>query len=463
MRLPPCGALLTRRRPCNQQLLKWNPWIGVSQSEYMTVFEPFRGGVRPDDCRISLVLFGVAAMAVASQAAAQQQPPPAPAAAVQTPQSGAHGPHTHMAESIRASIDKVVVVAGTDPTNQEIQGTYEDATLGVYGGIAKGSQLGNPTTQIGGVTVGFPIPVLQLPGAIVGGIAGKAQREAQEFRDELTEELAQATGQPLTNDGLALDVFRSLQRLPGLESKLFAATTPVPEDADATLYASITGVSIVVDGDEAVLTTTAGITLKRNGDDTNLYQRTVTYEDHATLRDWNRDDKRLWHDYANYARHYLGRELSAEAFDRVRLTHTLRPKSSKNVKVSRKNQWQVASRSKAPVLAWESEFEGGDAYGPAYAALDEATISYDVEVYDDRRLVYAQDQVPDPMHQLVYELQDCKEYRWSVRPVYQVNDRIKFGDWMRSAPTAVSGIVGRGAVNGPAYTQDFATLEIDCR
>ena len=376
--------------------------------------------------------------------------------------ANAQNPHTHLAETVRASIDKVVIVAGTDPANREISGTYEDATLGVYGGIAEGSRLGTPTTQIGGVTVSFPIPVLTLPGAIAGGIAGKAQREAQEFRDELTEEIAQATGQPLTNDGLALDVFRSLQRLPGLESKLFAATTPIPEDADATLYVSITGVDIFVDGNKAVLTTTAGMTLKRKSDDTNLYERTITYEDHATLQDWNRDNKRLWHDYANYARHYLGRELSAEVFDRVVLKHTLAPKNSDTVKLARKNKWQGKTKTNSPILAWESVFEGGGAYGSAYAALDETEISYDVEIYDDRRLIYSQEQVPGPSHRLLYEIEGCKEYRWSVRPVYRVNNSLKFGSWMRTAPIPENGIVGRGAINGPAYTQDFAMLEIDC-
>lgn len=370
---------------------------------------------------------------------------------------------SHMAESIRSSINKVVIVAGTDPTEQEIKGTYEKATPGVYGGIAQGSQLGNPTTQIGGVTVGFPIPVLQLPGAIAGGIAGQAKRDLQEFRDALTDELAQATGQPLTNDGLALDVFRNLQRLPDLDSKLFAASTPVPEDTDATLYVSISGVTIDVQGKDAILTTTAGMTLRRLSDDTKLYERIISYQDRATLKDWNRNDKSLWHDYANYARHYLGRELSAEAFDRVQLTHELQPKQSGNVRVSSKNPWRTTSPSTAPVLAWDTQFEGGSSYGPAYGAIDETAISYDVEVYDNQRLVYAQEQVPDPTHRLTYELEGCKEYRWSVRPVYRVNDTVRVGAWMRAAPASEDGIVGRGAANGPAYTQDFATLEIDCR
>ena len=376
--------------------------------------------------------------------------------------ANAQNPQTHLSETVRAAIEKVVIVAGTDPTSREISGTYEDATRGVHGGIADGTRLGTPSTQVGGVTVSFPIPVLTLPGAIAGGIMGGAERQAQRFRDELTEDIARETGQPLTNDGLALDVFRSLQRVSGLESQLFAASATVPQDADATLYVSITGVEIFVDADKATLTTTAGITLKRRSDDNKLYERTVTYEDHATLQQWNRNDKKLWHDYANYARHYLGRELSAEAFDRVALKHALTPRKSDSVKLSRRNPWQGKTKSTTPVLAWDSIFEGGSSYGSALASLDEADIAYDVEIYDERRLVYSQAQVQTDSHRLMYELEGCKEYRWSVRPVYRIGDAVRFGDWMRSAPADENGIVGRGAANGPAYTQDFAALEIGC-
>ena len=400
----------------------------------------------------------LASIAIAGPAVLHAQSPATPTGLP----ANAQNPQTHLSESVRASIDTVVIVAGTDPTNREISGTYEDATLGVYGGIAEGSRLGTPTTQVGPVTVSFPIPVLTLPGAIAGGIKGSAERKAQEFRDELTEEIAQATGQPLTNDGIALDVFRSLQRLPGLESKLFAATTPLPENADAILYVSITGVEIFVDGDKATLTTTAGMTLKRRNDEAKLYERTVTYEDHAKLQEWNRNNKRLWHDYANYARHYLGRELSAEAFGRVMLDHALSPEKSDTVKLGRKNPWQGKTDSTAPTLAWDSVFEGSSTYPAAYAALDQSAIYYDVEIYDERRLVYSQEQVQGTSHRLMYELEGCREYRWTVRPVYRIGERLKFGSWMRSAPLDDTGIVGRGAVNGPAYTQDFATLEIDC-
>ena len=373
------------------------------------------------------------------------------------------GPETHMPESIRSSIEKIIVIAGTDPTNEEITGSYEKVTPGFSGGVSQGARLGNPTTQIGGVTVGFPIPILTLPGALAGGISGQAQRDIQEFRDALTEDLARPSNQPLTNSGLALDVFRSLQRLPDLDSKLFAATTPVPDNTDAILYVTVTGVSIDVQGKDAILTTTAGMTLKHASNNTNIYERTITYQDRATLKAWTSNNKSLWHDYGNYARHYLGRELSAEAFDRVRLGHDLKPGKSGNVKVSRKNQWHGSSGSLAPTLAWQSHFEDGGSYGPAYAALDESMILYDVEVYDDHRLVYAQEQVPGPQHELMYALRGCGDFRWSVRPVYRVNNTVKFGDWMRAEPVASSGIVGRGAVDGPAYTQDFATLEIDCR
>jgi hypothetical protein len=59
-------------------------------------------------------------------------------------------------------------------------------------------------------------------------------------------------------------------------------------------------------------------------------------------------------------------------------------------------------------------------------------------------------------------------YRWSVRPSYHVDGGVKFGEWMRFnsdngiANDTGKGSVGRKASEAPAYTQDFALLEIKC-
>ncbi len=98
-------------------------------------------------------------------------------------------------------------ITGPSPANRAITGSYEKDTPGLVGGTYEGSKIGNVSKEVGGVAVNIPIPILAIPGAIVGGISGTTKREIQEFRDALTEDLAQAANQPLTNDKLALGVY----------------------------------------------------------------------------------------------------------------------------------------------------------------------------------------------------------------------------------------------------------------
>ncbi len=383
-------------------------------------------------------------------------------------QSSTPDSHTHMSEALRSAVKKVVVLPTPTPANQAITGTYERDTPGLIGGADAGRRAGTITKEVGVVEVNIPFPILTIPGAIVGGISGATKREIQEFRDALTEDLAQATHQPLTNDGLALDVYRGLQSVPGLDSKLFAPTTPIPNDTDAILYVSFNDVTIDVQGKEAILTTSAGATLRRLSDGTDLYERVVQYQDRDTLSNWTENENALWHDYANFARHYLGREISAEVFDRIELRHELRPKESDTVARVKKNEWQGVSRSTSPTLAWELTLLGSDSYGSWVNAIDESDIYYDVEIYDMHRLVYAEKQVQDPLHTLVFEIDACKTYRWSVRPSYHIGSDIKFGEWMRfnsdtdTDTDTRKGSVGKKASEAPAYIQDFALLKIKC-
>jgi hypothetical protein len=373
--------------------------------------------------------------------------------------------HTHMSDELRSSVKKIAVIAGASPANEEITGSYEEITPGFSAGASEGSQLGTLSTEIGNVSVNFPVSILTIPGAIYGGLSGQAKREIQEFRDALTEDLAKAN-QPLINDRLAQDVYQSLQSVPGLDSKLFAATTPVPNDVDAILYVSVKEVTIDVQGKEAILTSTVEAVLHRLSDKTNLYRRVVQYQDRDTLANWTENDNALWHDYANFARHYFGREISAEVFDRVELRHELQPKKSDTVALVRKNEWNGVSRSTTPTLAWDLKLLGGDSYGSWADEIDDSDIYYDLEIYDMHRPVYAERQIQGSFHKLLVDIDACKTYRWSVRPSYHVDGDIKFGEWMRIDPEesngSVNGIAGRKASDAPAYSQDFATLKIAC-
>ncbi len=427
--------------------------------------EKYRGLTHIVISRVMLLVVGATATFTPGWAA-QGQTSSEPSSNLR--QSSTPDSHTHMSEALRSAVKKVVVLPTPTPANQAITGTYERVTPGLIGGADAGRRAGTITKEVGVVEVNIPFPILTIPGAIVGGISGATKREIQEFRDALTEDLAQATHQPLTNDGLALDVYRGLQSVPGLDSKLFAPTTPIPNDTDAILYVSFNDVTIDVQGKEAILTTSAGATLRRLSDGTDLYERVVQYQDRDTLSNWTENENALWHDYANFARHYLGREISAEVFDRIELRHELRPKESDTVARVRKNEWQGVSRSTSPTLAWELTLLGSDSYGSWVNAIDESDIYYEVEIYDMHRLVYAEKQVQDPLHTLVFEIDACKTYRWSVRPSYHIGSDIKFGEWMRfnsdtdTDTDTRKGSVGKKASEAPAYIQDFALLKIKC-
>jgi hypothetical protein len=93
---------------------------------------------------------------------------------------------------------------------------------------------------------------------------------------------------------------------------------------------------------------------------------------------------------------------------------------------------------------------------------------FDVEIYDNHRKVYAERRVAGTSHQVAFELEPCTTYRWSVRPAYEIDGDLRFGDWMRVTPDedgikGRNGLVGRKASDAPAYTQDFPALEISCR
>ena len=372
------------------------------------------------------------------------------AAAAQAPES-APG---RLAEDLRDSVNRIVVIPGA-PGEQEIKGSYEKVTPGLYGGMAAGSRAANPATQVGPMTVGFPIPVLALPGMLAGGIVGVTQREMQEFRDALTEELANASRQPIDNEKLARYVYQELRTLQRPAAGLLAPTTAVPADTEAILHVDVANLAIDVEGDEAVLTTTGRVSIERRSDGSTLYERSVNYQDRAPLARWTADGNQLIEDYANFAMHYLGRQLAAETFAGTGGALGAQPAKSGSFAPERRNAWAGTSRAITPELAWTFSVPEGAV----------APDAWDVEVYDARRLVYAAQGVNGSSHTLAKPLAPCVTYRWSVRPGYRNGNALRVGDWMRAPGAGVTadGLAGRDAAAAPAYTQDFAALEIHCK
>ena len=286
----------------------------------------------------------------------------------------------NMDETVRASIRKVVVLPTPSPypPNKAVTGSYGEETPGLIEGGIKGSEIGGVNTEIGGIPIGIPFPVLRLPGAIIGGISGETKRQLQEFRDRMAEELRDAATHPLSNDALATNVFWGLKRLPSLEPKVLSLSTQVPEDTDAVLYVSLTDLTIDVQGKDAIVTTTANATLRRPSDGRDLYYANVQYQDRDSLENWTQNNSALWKTYSNFARQFIGREITAEVFDRVALTHELKPRATKTVKTVRRNDWQGESKSKSPTLAWSLDLAGGDKHAPWAEEIDEGAIFYDI-------------------------------------------------------------------------------------
>jgi hypothetical protein len=264
----------------------------------------------------------------------------------------------------------------------------------------------------------------------------------------------------LTNAALATDVFWELKNVDSVDPKLFAVTTPIPEGTEAILYISIDELTLNVQKKEAIITTSATARLERLSDRATLYRREIKYEDRDKLSNWLENDSALWHQYRVFARHYIGREISAELYERIAQPAVLAPVATANIKSVKKNVWQGRTESLTPTLAWQ--FELPDAAASAAAGAD---ILWDIEIYDSSRPVYSAKQVPGLQHTVTVPLEACKTYRWTVRPTYHLAGDRRNGWWMRAAsPNGGSnGNVGRAVSEAHAYIQDFASLEVKCR
>ncbi len=434
----------------------------------MSVQEHYRDATRTLISRATLLALGATLLISTNESGQAQGVPASPsekaakAAAVAAPQAPTFGEVVPMSEALRASITKVVLMPGGSPTNEEIDGSYEKGSHGLYGGMVAGSGATTIHKQAGPVALDIPIPILQFPAMIAGGIAGATQREIQEFRDALTEDLAKASSQQIVNEKIASGVYFEIRTAPNLEPQVFARETAVPEDTDAILYVGVRDLIIDVEGNDAIITATVIATVHRLRDETDVYETIIQYQDRDTLSNWTENDNAVWHDYANFARHYVGREIAAQVFDSAGLAHTFFPTKSSNVSVSRKNKWKGTSKSLSPTLAWELNLPADDADPAWVLGMEESDIYYDVEIYDLHRPIYSAKQIQDSVHTVTAQLEPCQTYRWSVRPSYHVGGDVKYGSWMRSGVNIGNGNIGVEASEAPAYLYDFAELEVKC-
>ena len=209
-----------------------------------------------------------------------------------------------------------------------------------------------------------------------------------------------------------------------------------------------------MDGKDAILTIGASGILRRKSDGTKLHESRASYQDRDSLKNWTRDDNLLWTRFANFGRHYLGREIAAEIFDRTDVHDSMSPRKTRSVALDRKDDWAATTKSSTPELAWEHRLADGSGVDGVY---------FDLEIYDLDRPVYSAERIQATSHTVAVEL-ECKSYRWSVRPTYSFDGKTRRGNWMRSdgGRETGQGSVGISASVAPAYIYDFATLKVKC-
>jgi hypothetical protein len=309
------------------------------------------------------------------------------------------------------------------------------------------------------------IPYLVLPWALAGATYAKIRQEIQEFRDGLTDQLTKSASPPLANEAIAGDLYSQLRRVPGIDANVIAETTAVPLGTDVVLFVRFTEVVIDVQKSDAIIETGATATLRRVSDGKTLYSKAFYYKDEDKLKNWIEDDVALWRTYLHFARHYFARQITAELFEKYELRHELRPIPTESAVPMKDDNWQAASKSSNPTLAWKLILMGRDDYGPWTDEISEANTFYDLEIYDNHRLIYSAKQFADPRHEVTQPLNHCQELRWTVRPSYHVDDKIKYGEWMRYYTSANmnEGYVGTKASEMPAFLRGFAVLKTKCR
>jgi len=88
-----------------------------------------------------------------------------------------------MSEDHRRAVKKIVVLPGASPASGAVTGSYQKETDGLIDGVDRGREFGVFRKDIGGIPIGFPIPILTVPGMIFGGLSGSIKRQIQDFRD----------------------------------------------------------------------------------------------------------------------------------------------------------------------------------------------------------------------------------------------------------------------------------------
>jgi hypothetical protein len=329
----------------------------------------------------------------------------------------------HMPEEIRRAVRTVQIIADNEKPELRVGGDYGQyiptTGEGAAGGLAAGAKLSgamlleDPRSII---LMPFIFPVALIAGGISGAAGAKIEKELAEFREGLADDIVADSNRPLPSDVLADALVDHLAATDDIVS--------VTEGGDAILTVSITDISVNTENEDAVITTFASGVLTSASDDSTQYVKSIKYTERDKLRNWTANENAAWNAYSIRARQFLAAEVVADMFETVRVRHVLRPLKSETFS----GGWSGRAKTHTPTFSWELFLLGGDPYE---GQIDNENIAFDLRVFEGSRLAYEARRIDGTSHEVSEPLPKCKELRWSVRPVYQLDGETRAGEWMR--------------------------------
>ena len=374
-----------------------------------------------------------------------------------------------MPETDRTSITSLAIVPAQDRTPSGVGGDYmfrshvlDSALVGAYQGELIGLHL--CVYLLGCLFEPDLVAIEAAVGAVSMMSAAVLANEIQEFRDELARSLEKAAITPFNNDVLANYVYSYIKDIDYTDTKVIAATAPLPANTNSVLLIKIEVLEIRLDGKYATFETEISASLRNVSSGAIIRSSFYSYTDRDTLTNWGDNDSALVAAYLSLALHYFGQAIAADFLHKVELRHVLRPLDSDSVSGMGGADWRGRATSDSPTLAWELILLGDDPYGRWTLSLDEDDIEYELQIFDWRSLVYRETQIVEPVHQLETSLDDCTTLRWTVRPHYTYKGKTRVGQWMRyhSDISVESGNIGNEASVEPAYLKGLPTLDTRC-
>ena len=330
----------------------------------------------------------------------------------------------HMPENIRRSVRTIEVVADNRKPELRVGGDYGQYVPTTGEGAAGGAAAGAKVT--GAMVaedpraiflVPFILPVALIAGGIGGAAAAKIERELAEFREGLADDIVADGSQPMPSDVLASVL---VDRLGSTDDVL-----SVTEGGDALLTVSVTGISVDTEKEDAIISAFAGGILTSTIDGSVLYSKSLKYTERNSLRNWTANENALWDAYVVHARQFLAAEFIANIFETVHVRNVLRPIKTETFT----GGWSGRAKTSTPTFSWELFLLGGDPYE---GQIDEQNIAFDLRIFEGSRLAYEARRINGTSHEVSEPLPRCKELRWSVRPVYQIDGETRAGNWMQN-------------------------------